>query len=77
MDKEEPTLVKSDIDEFVTHPCWVKIRMRLKTQQEGLFNQILNNPLEEIDPLRIEYKKIAVLLDYPRVFREELEEEEE
>ena len=68
-------VTKSAIDDFVTKPCWREIKERLKKVQESLFNKILNGPEEEVEALRIEYKKIAVLLDYPKVFREELEEE--
>jgi len=68
-------ITKGAIDDFVTNPVWREMKVRLKATQEGLFNKILNSPLEEVEALRIEYKKIATLLDYPRVFREELEEE--
>lgn len=68
-------VTKGAIDDFVTNPCWREMKERLKLTQESLFNKILNGPLEEIEALRIEYKKIAVLLDYPRTFRDELEEE--
>lgn len=69
-------ITKGAVDDFVTNPCWREIKERLKKVQEALFNKILNGPLDEVSDLRIEYKKIAVLLDYPRVFREELEEED-
>ncbi len=69
-------ITKSAIDDFVTNPCWREIKKRLTEIQSSLFNQILNVPLEQVEALRIEYKKIAVLLEYPKVFREQLEEEE-
>lgn len=68
-------ITKGAVDDFVTNPCWREMKERLKAAQEGLFNKILNAPLEEIEALRIEYKKIAVLLAYPQTFRDELEEE--
>jgi len=68
-------ITKDAIDEFVTDPCWREIKERLKLTQERLFNEILNVPIEEIEPLRIEYKKIAILLGFPKTFRDELEEE--
>ena len=68
-------ITKDVIDEFVTDPCWREIKERLKLTQERLFNEILNAPLEEVTALRIEYKKIAVLLGFPKTFRDELEEE--
>jgi len=69
-------ITKGAIDDFVTNPCWREIKRRLQEAQLSVFNKILNAPLEEVEALRIEYKKIAVLLDYPKVFREELEEDE-
>lgn len=69
-------ITKGAVDDFVTNPCWREIKKRSQELQQSLFNQILNGPLEEIEALRIEYKKIAKLLEYPKVFREELEEEE-
>ena len=68
-------ITKEAIDDFVLNPCWKEIKERLKLTQERLHNEILNAPLEEVTALRIEYKKIAVLLDYPKTFRNELEED--
>ena len=68
-------ITKGAIDDFVTNPCWREIKERLAELQLSLFNQILNVPLEQVEALRIEYKKIAKLLEYPKVFREQLEEE--
>jgi hypothetical protein len=69
-------ITKGAIDDFVTNPCWQEIKKRSQGIQQSLFNQILNAPLEKVEALRIEYKKIAKLLEYPKVFREDLEEEE-
>jgi len=71
-----PNIITKDaIDDFVLNPCWREIKERLTLTQEALFNEILNGPEEEVTALRIEYKKIAVLLDFPKTFRDELEEE--
>jgi len=71
-----PNIITKDaIDDFVLNPCWKEMKERLKLTQESLFNKILNGPLEEVPELRIEYKKIAILLGFPKTFRDELEEE--
>ena len=72
-----PNIITKDaIDDFILNPCWKEIKQRLMETQERLHNEILNAPLEKIESLRIEYKKIAVLLGFPQTFRDELEEEE-
>ena len=68
-------ITKDAIDDFVLNPCWREIKKRLKETQERLHNEILNAPLEEVTSLRIEYKKVAILLGFPQAFRDELEEE--
>ena len=68
-------ITKDAIDDFILNPCWREIKERLTKTQERLHNEILNAPLEEVTALRIEYKKIAVLLGFPKTFRDELEEE--
>ena len=65
----------NELQDFTTHPVWVEIKKRLKEQRESLDSRIHNDTLEAIDTLRVEYNVITRLLQMPKDFREEEEEE--
>ena len=64
----------SALDDFLYSPVWKRIKEELKERQEALFHKLLDCPLDEVEPLRIEHKLITQFLNKPHEYRDELKE---
>ena len=67
-------ITNSALDDFLYNPVWKRIKEELGERQEALFHKLLDCPLDEAEPLRIEYKLITQFLNKPQEYRDELKE---